>query len=153
MKNIYYLLFGLFLFSCASQHDDGRIAKFDWMIGEWERVDEKQRNQVTYETWQKESDENYIGHGFVMLEQDTIWQEIMKLEKLNEEWKLQVITSSNNDAVSFTLTSINQNTFLAENPAHDFPKMIQYWLENDNLMARVGDDENSIDFKFIKLKE
>jgi hypothetical protein len=41
--------------------------------------------------------------------------------------------------VAFTLASVSPQRATFINPAHDFPKRVQYWREGDVLRARVDD--------------
>ena len=50
----------------------------------------------------------------------------------------------------FKITSQTDTSFVAENPTHDFPTKIIYWLENKQLKAHVSNKEFGIDFVFEK---
>jgi len=124
---------------------------FDWLVGNWKRLSEDAQKE-TFENWVKKTDSQFLGHGFVMAGSDTVWQERMELSKSDSIWVLKVETPGNDDLVSFTLTEHNSHSFIVENPAHDFPKKIKYWKDNEALKALVSGGENEISFEFEKLK-
>ncbi|MCB0426178.1 MAG: hypothetical protein KDD16_02555 [Mangrovimonas sp.] len=120
---------------------------FDWLLGKWQRTNDKE-GQLTYELWKKESNHDYLGHGFVMIENDTVWEEVMELSKNDSGWFLEVKTPGNIDNVIFNMTEKDTVSFTVENPTHDFPKVIAYKVEDEKLKATVLADSLSIEFEF-----
>lgn len=125
---------------------------FDWLLGKWQRINDKE-GQLTYELWKKESHGKYLGHGFVMMANDTVWEEVMELSQKDTLWVLEVKTPGNIDNVSFAMTQVDSVSFTVENPFHDFPKQINYNLKDNKLKALVSGDEVSVDFEFEKLED
>lgn len=151
------LIFGLFLLGCEQSIDEPpeseiNSAKFDWLLGKWEKTEENSINQ-TFETWTKENDSSYRGHGIVVAGGDTIWQEHMLFHMENELWKMIIKTPENQDQVSFNLTSFDSTSFIVENPTHDFPKIISYSRASDELCALVKNDTMSIYFDFHQVSK
>ncbi len=154
MRLFIALYIGLFLFSCTQnkkatsevetkQHTES----FEWLIGKWNRVNGNGKNE-TFENWVKESSTKYLGHGFVMSQQDTVWQEKMSLYKNDSDWYLGIKTPGNVDLVSFKIIEFNDLSFSAENPDHDFPKKITYRKETDRLYAFIVGDGKKIIYEF-----
>tara|TARA_B100000965_G_C19507196_1_gene720249 strand:- start:364 stop:885 length:522 start_codon:yes stop_codon:yes gene_type:complete len=127
-----------------------RTINFDWLVGKWKRLQEDDPNQ-TFEVWQKKSDGRFLGHGYVMQNQDTVWQEKMTLIKKDSSWTLQVKTPGNQDLVEFQLSEFDSTSFTVENYNHDFPKKIKYWINNNHLQAIVEGDSIKLEFLFEKL--
>tara|TARA_R110002012_G_scaffold245876_1_gene420876 strand:- start:709 stop:1182 length:474 start_codon:yes stop_codon:yes gene_type:complete len=123
---------------------------YDWLLGNWKRVSEDSIKQ-TFETWTKTGN-IYNGHGYILEQNDTVWQERIVLKDLNNSWQLTVKTPGQNDAISFKETRFNDTLFTVENPKHDFPKKIMYWKENNLLKAEVSSEEATITFDFEKIK-
>jgi len=127
-----------------------RIQNFEWLLAEWIRVDEAVGN-ITYETWSKENDSTYIGWGYTLAAADTVFEEHMTLHKPSNQWQLEVITPGEGPATIFTMTQHTDSSFVVENPQHDFPTKINYYLKADTLKAVVSNSEMSIDFAFIEI--
>lgn len=171
MKNLITFLFAIsFLQACSpkpkaadSKEEQSFILKdstpiqfnkttnFNWLVGNWKRMHEKAPNQ-TFEVWQKKSDGRFLGHGFVMKNQDTVWQEKMTFSKIDSSWTLQVKTPGNQDLVEFQLSEFDSTSFVVENYNHDFPKKIKYWINHNHLQAIVEGDSKKIEFQFAKYK-
>ena len=135
----------LFLFSCTNKAED-----FDWLVGDWKRVNAEE-DFKTFESWQKNKKE-YAGFGYTMLENDTIFQEDLRLYKENDLWTLEV-TGVNEDPTPFVLSELKPEYFVAENDTNEFPKKIIYKLQNDTLKANVSTAEFDVDFEFVKIQE
>ena len=125
------------------------LATFDWLIGDWERI-ENDSTTETYETWVKSNDQ-YIGHGYVLKGIDTVWQEHMVVEKLEDNWIFTVSTPGNDKPVSFHLTELDSLGFTVSNQQHDFPKHIQYWSSGKKLHALVTGDSTKLRYNFTSL--
>lgn len=119
---------------------------YDWLLGKWERIEDDSLKQ-TFELWTK-TDQTYYGHGYILEQKDTVWEERMTLKPNRDIWELTVNTPGQKDAVTFKETSYNDSLFTVENRTHDFPKKIVYWKQQDQLHAEVSSDEATIAFKF-----
>lgn len=162
MKKTLILLLGIFLVSCnqknksnssvaemekANDQKEKISENFNWLTGKWKRLNEE-AGKETFENWKKQTSNKFLGHGFVMHKLDTVWQEKMILSKIDSTWTLSIKTPGNNDLVKFNLVEYDSNSFTAENPAHDFPKKIKYWKNNEQLYAVVEGDSMKIKFDF-----
>lgn len=153
MKKTALLILFLSLLIFACKNDNKQESKqmvleknYDWLLGKWER-DNNDSIKQTFEIWTK-TDATYNGHGFILEQKDTVWEELMTFKEKNGVWELSVKTPGQNDAVTFKETSYTDSTFVVENIKHDFPKKIKYWKQNNILNAQVSSDEATIDFKF-----
>ena len=124
---------------------------FDWLLGDWKRNNETEGKE-TFEVWKKNNNSEYSGIGFTMQNSDTIKQEKIKLLKLGEKWVLEVQAQDEPNPITFEMTSYNEQEFICENAALDFPKLIKYWKKGDKLNALVSGDEMDITFEFEKIK-
>ncbi len=124
---------------------------FDWLLGNWKRTGEE-AGKETFENWQKTSDTEYIGLGFTMQNKDTLKQEKIRLIKLENNWTLEVQPQDEPSPVIFNMTSFNDQEFICENKALDFPKLIKYWKSENKLNALVSGDDMEISFEFERIK-
>lgn len=123
---------------------------FDWILGKWKRIN-ADTTYLTFEEWYKDSIGNFFGHGYVLDQTDTVWQEKMELQKFNSNWLFVVKTVDNSDVVTFRLTESSNSSFNVENQEHDFPKLIKYWHEEGMLFAQIEGDTAKITFEFSRL--
>ena len=75
---------------------------------------------------------------------------ILSIVSINDTLTL-LVEGVNETPTLFKFTSQTDSSFVAENPAHDFPTKITYWLENKELKAHVSNSEFGIDFVFEKI--
>jgi hypothetical protein len=143
MKKAFYLLLIPLIFSCASTKD---LPEFDWLIGSWERTNNTEGTK-TYEYWYKNSNTEYIGLGCTLKRSDTVFKEDIRLYKQDESWNFEVV-GVNETPTIFKIISKKEGGFTCENKVNDFPKIIRYALENDQLIAVISDDSNEIPFIF-----
>ena len=122
---------------------------FDWLLGHWKRNNEEEGKE-TFENWQKVSDTVYIGLGFTMQNQDTIKQEKIRLIKSGNNWNLDVQTPDDSGAITFKVTTYNNQEFTCENKELDFPQLIKYWKTGDKINALVSGIDMEISFEFEK---
>lgn len=120
---------------------------FDWLLGNWKRNNEEEGKE-TFEVWEKNSEAEYSGIGFTMQNNDTLKQEKIKLIKLEDQWVLKVQSPEDPEAVTFDMTSYNEQEFICENKTLDFPKLIKYWKSGDKINALVAGDDMEISFEF-----
>ncbi|NVK53276.1 MAG: hypothetical protein HWD85_10110 [Flavobacteriaceae bacterium] len=141
MKKIILLLSVAFLFGCTTET---KSKQPDFLLGKWIRVNDKP-DKVTYEIWNSD----FTGLGITLKNKDTIFKEVLSIVSINDTLTLKV-EGVNAVATLFKFTSQTDTSFVAENPGHDFPTKIEYWLENQQLKAKVSNKEFGIDFVFKK---
>jgi len=144
MRSIIFLCSLLLFISCSS---DKSFKKPEWLIGKWKRMNNDE-GKTTYEFW----DDNFTGLGFTLQEKDTTFVEKMSIVTNGDNMYLQVIGMGGNPTL-FAFTKQTKTSFIAENNQNQFPKKIEYFMEKDTLKAMISNDEFSIDFSFIKVKE
>jgi len=123
---------------------------FSWLLGSWQRINEEEGRQ-TFEHWKKQSKDEFIGIGCTLKGGDTIWQEAMKLRKLDKNWNLEVTGEGESEPTIFKLTEINNDSFTCENPENEFPKLITYAKTGTGLKAVISGGGPNIEFKFNKI--
>ena len=132
----------------ANDHKAQETENFDWIMGEWIRINGKV-GITTTEKWDKISDTVYFGVGMTKKDNQIIFRENLRLLKKNNNWVYEV-TGVNEDTTNFILTSISDVSFKAMNPENPFPKKISYHAKNTNLIAEISDENKKITFEFEK---
>jgi len=124
-----------------------------WLLGVW-KLDGKN----IYEVWTRsESGSNSLnGHSFHLQGNDTITDERISIRFFNGVYHYIPDIAGSQPAVDFSFTKIDHDSFVAENPEHDFPKIIRYKLRHDNsgehLDAAIEGDGKIVPYHFTKLK-
>ena len=111
-------------------------------MGDWIRVNDKE-GAFTYETWNS----NLKGLGYTLKEKDTTFKETLSIVTIKDTLFLKV-KGVNENPTLFKFTQQTNTSFVCENKKNEFPKMIKYYLENDQLKAIVAADEFKIEFIF-----
>jgi hypothetical protein len=127
-----------------------QATEFSWLVGKW-----KMRNKTTYEEWKGNADKKALeGISYHLLGPDTtVILERMKIRR--DKGTLYFIPNviENKGEVYFKVTSFGNKNFVAENPQHDFPKIIRYQLQPDgSLKAEIEGDGKVIPFYFDKVE-
>ena len=151
MKQLLLFAF-IILFNQCSIGDEKTVTsgEFEYMLGSWERSNDGQ-GQSTFEIWAKDHANSYSGLGFTLQNGDTVFKEEMQIIKRAGNWQLEV-SGVNEGITSFLISSHDSSSFSSNNIKNEFPKMIEYSIENNLLKARVSDNTREILFTFEKRK-
>lgn len=155
MKKILFLLCTTLIFSCTNKPKEKvkieTSENFDWLLGNWKRLNDEAGNE-TFESWKKINESEYQGVGFTLKNGDTISQEKMQLAKQYNQWNVSISIPSEPKATVFKVTKTENLSFICENELNDFPKKIKYWVEDQNLKAKISNSDIEIAFDFEKIK-
>ena len=156
MKQLIVLLMISIFFSCKktedsnTNHTESNKTKFDWLVGNWIRKNDKDSKQ-TFESWQKKSSTEFIGISYTLLNKDTVWKENVKLNKVKNTWLFAVTGKEDKKPTVFQLAKINDSLFVFENKNNEFPKLIQYQNKGNTFSALVSGGDMTIPFEFEKV--
>lgn len=126
------------------------LPSFDYLIGDWIRIN-NQEDQLTYESWEKLSDINYVGIGFTLENSDTIFKENMTIKKQLGIWAFNV-SGVNERPTPFLITEHSENSFTCTNEGNAFPKKIVYSLDDSLLNVVISADSMAVLFHFTPTK-
>ena len=140
MKLLLYTCCLLLMISCKNEKKE--IQKPSFLIGNWIRVNDKE-GAITYEVWNT----NLKGLGYTLKEKDTTFKETLSIVTIKDTLFLKV-EGVNENPTLFKFTQQTNTSFVCENKKNEFPKMIKYYLENDQLKAIVAADDFKIEFIF-----
>ena len=137
------------LFACGNQVDSNKetmiknndasaIEQANWFLGIWKS---KTTDGDLTEIWKQMNDSNYLGVSYLIVKTDTVFYELISLEKKNKKWNYSVsVKNQNNEQpVSFEMTSMTPNQLVFENSKHDFPSKITYTkITQDSMVAKIS---------------
>lgn len=90
MRTILLLLLLIFTGSCKDiqkqkpENQSLTATNFDWLLGDWQRTNEEP-GLKTFEFWKKINDSEYAGLGIRLKATDTLFQEKIKLVKIEND--------------------------------------------------------------------
>ena len=122
-----------------SKKNDRIFLQLHALEGKWIM---KTKKGAVGESWKILNKDLLQNSGYMIRGSDTIITERVALRNTKEGiFYVSTVEDQNNQApVSFRLTSGDNNMFVFENPAHDFPKKITYHFVNkDSLEAWIDD--------------
>ena len=122
---------------------------FNKLIGTWKLSDEDQ-----YEQWYKNIDGSYSSRSFAVTGKDTTIMEEVKIVPEGGKWNFITLVKGQNKgkAVTFTSSLLQDTLVQFENPAHDFPRIVNYRLASENIMqAFIGGTNDTIYFNFSRV--
>lgn len=144
LRLVALLILGLPALAQTPQHP------FAWLEGEWRRP-----GKQVYEVWKKGEGEILLkGIAFrITTAGDTVVTEAIQFVREGDSYFYIPDVAGPQGPIRFKLTAFDETRFVAENPDHDFPKMIAYVYEPQahRLMATISGDGKSIPFPFERV--
>jgi hypothetical protein len=144
------ILIVLIIGSIHSSHAQQK--EFSWLIGKWKLADKN-----IYEIWKLGEDAKSLeGVSFRIKNADTTVTEQIKIVFKNGAFHYVPDVAGDQGAVDFKISRHTSDSFVAENPQHDFPKIIRYKLiRKDNadfIEASIEGNGKVIPYSFERLK-
>ncbi|MEQ1733469.1 MAG: DUF6265 family protein [Bacteroidia bacterium] len=141
INTLLYLAIALFLTGCTNNSttngNENYLAKIkvaNWFIGNWQDTSTQAH---LHENWKIENDSTYTATSYVLVNNDTVFNENITLQLRNNTLSY-VVRVNGEPAVSFDFTTDTNNVIVFENKAHDFPQRITYTHPtNDSLCASI----------------
>lgn len=126
-----------------------QVKEFSWLEGSW-----KMKNKETYEVWKTGSDQKMPeGISYRIKGADTVVMEVLKIKQQNTTFYYVPDVAGDQPEVYFKITRHDNKSFTAENPEHDFPKIIRYQLLSPtSLRAEIEGNGKMISFAFDKIR-
>lgn len=109
------------------------------LIGDW--VDSTSSDTfLVHESWKATNDSTLDGRGQVMAGNDTVFIELLKLERRAGVLIYSALPGGQVKGIwtSFQGTTSSGDTLFFENPAHDFPQRIRYQMEGPGWHASAS---------------
>ena len=147
MKISLAFLLTFVLFTSSAQKKE-----FGWLIGKW-----KLQNKDIFETWELDKDGKTLNSvSFQMKGNTAEVMEEVKLVRSGEAFFYIPDVAGDQDPVEFQLTTFTEDSFVAENPKHDFPKLIRYkFVKKDGkeyIEAAIEGDGKVIPYYFERVR-
>ena len=125
-----------------------KISSLKWLEGSWQRENTKP-GTTAFEIWEWNK-KTLTGIGFTLEKSDTVFVERLRIVAKDENLFYVADVAHNPEPTYFKITSVNKTGFTSENPAHDFPKKIEYTLDGNRMVSTISGDGKEIPFIFTK---
>jgi hypothetical protein len=129
--------------------------EFSWLVGTWKLIETRseQTNKSEYEEWHTVTGKDILqGKSYRVVGKDTTIQEGIILLRDAKDFYYVPDVAGNQGPVRFKMVQWRHGYFQAENPAHDFPKVIRYQLRGKELNAEIEGDGKIKAYHFEKLR-
>lgn len=131
----------------AARGDSGaNLQRMGWLDGTWQRTD-LPTGRSGYEQWRRDG-EGFVGRGVARRGSETVFEETLRIEMRDGAVVYVAEVAHNPAPVLFRLTRLDDDGFVFENPAHDFPQVIAYRRDGDRLHVRVSAGGKASEFHF-----
>lgn len=150
MKTILLFLAGIAL---SANQLFAQQKEFGWLVGTW-----KLKDKNAFEDWVYNEKENALyGISYrIKSTADTVVTEEITLKFQDNSFYYIPDVAGAQGAVPFRITKYTTTTFTAENPKHDFPKIIRYKFiqqgGEDINEASIEGDGKVISYTFVRVK-
>ena len=156
MKEIYLCLLIIISLKVTAQNAETDFIKLRAITGTWSM--ETKRGMV-YEHWYDKDDSTLLGKSYKLNGSDTVLlEEVQLIRKATGIFYIPVVQGQNDgQPVVFTLVNTDKETYIFDNPAHDFPQRIIYQLpKNEQMHAWIEGMDKGVyrkaDFFYKKMK-
>ena len=148
MKRILVLTALILLVVCAQAQQK----EFNWLVGTW-----KLKDKNIFETWKVSPDKKTLdGFSFRVKEGDTLSMEKVRFTYDGTSYHYMPDVEGPQGEVDFKITKYDAKSFVAENPQHDFPKLIRYSFVRKNnvdlIEAAIEGDGKVIPYIYERVK-
>jgi hypothetical protein len=150
----FILLFFLFalIYSCKEENKINQfndLRQITWLTGRW-----KMEGKQIIESWNRTSDSSISGMAISQESGDTKVLEVLKIFDENGKFYYSATVNDQEEqgTIRFPLVFYNEDKLVFENTAHDFPKEIEYSIDDTKkiLTVHLRGNDNGKTFKFIK---
>lgn len=158
IKPVFFLGFVIALTSCTPTEKENPFGDLSRIEGDWKMSgSDDPENDFLLESWRKVNDTLYIGKSYEVIKNDsTLTETIQLVATAGEIFYIPTVTNQNDgQPVSFKLIKKEGNTFIFDNPEHDFPTTISYELKSDHEMnasiaGTIKGEPRSMEFYYKK---
>jgi hypothetical protein len=130
------------------------LSDLSWLAGHWTGT--AGRAEVE-ESWLPPKGGGMLGVSRTVAGNRMIAFEFLRIEQ-RRDGVYYLAQPAGRPATEFKLTESSNRAVVFENPAHDHPKIIRYWMENGNTLVAVAEGEENgkhrlQEFRFHRLAQ
>ncbi len=138
-----------------AQNSNSKLQDLNWLLGTWQM---EKNGGILTEEWQQANDSTFEETSFLLKGsgEKKLLERVQIVSRGDKLFYIPTVADQNGQqSVKFEITSFSANEFIAENPAHDFPKRIIYKaITQDSLHAKIDGGpsmpEKKSDFYYVR---
>lgn len=155
-----YLLLPFIILTSLGLQKTSSVKQFHWLEGNW-----KLEGNDAYEKWQMVDDTMIAALAYHFVEEheegerELVLKETIRFVSRGKKYYYIPIVRNQNKGkeVEFEITSFTKNSFVAENPNHDFPQRIVYKLEDEKhlhiyIEGNSKGKNKRVNYHFVKIE-
>ncbi|HWI17352.1 MAG TPA: DUF6265 family protein [Vicinamibacterales bacterium] len=123
----------------AEQAAKPTLNDLSWLAGSWSGVS---RGIEMEEHWTAPKGNSMIGVHRDVGKGRTLLFEFLRIEQQGDQIVYLSMPNGRSPATAFPLKEVSGTRVVFENPAHDFPQRIIYWMDGADLRARIEGTNN-----------
>ena len=116
---------------------EAQLRRMNWLPGRWQRTD-LPAGESGHETWRRSGAHGLAGAGLARRGDVVVFEETLRIQVRGGAVVYLADVARNPAPVAFALTALDDDGFVFENPAHDFPQVIAYRRDGERLVVRVS---------------
>lgn len=118
------------------------IQKFQWLVGEWQHMEDQ---QISKESWRTIDEYTLEGKGTLTTEQgNLLFSETMKLQQIGQKVFLSIPLQKNHSLTKYQLVKMSDNTAVFENRQVTFPQLIILHKQAEDLFSTIYQNSEPI---------
>lgn len=123
-----------------------KLADLDWLSGHWKQ---DAKSQLVEELWMPARGGMMLGLNRTSQEKHKAQFEYLRIEQQGDD-VVYLASPGGSKPTPFKLAVLEKGHAVFENPEHDFPKVIEYRLEDDKLEVSIAADEPGPSWSFVR---
>lgn len=136
-KSSFFLPTLFLLFFSCNDSQQTNTNQFEWIVGKWQGYTSD--SLIIFEDWNKINASTFSGIGGMIAVNDTVFSERISIFEKENNIYYRADIAENKLPVDFLYNSSIKDSFIFENPAHDFPQRIVYHFDGKNKLHAYVD--------------
>jgi hypothetical protein len=129
------------------------ITDLAWLAGCWAAAD---RDAGSGEQWMPPAGRTMLGISRTVSNGETVDFEFLRIVETDDGGLVLIVSPSGQRTTGFALASVSDREVIFENPDHDFPQRVIYWVDSDEVLTgriegRINDVDRAIEFPMKKI--
>lgn len=138
-------MFIIMLSSCYRPTARETMQDLQQLNGKWSSSESILFNEY----WLIKSDTMLMGMGYSLQERDTVFKEELKIFYDEGSVFYGAKVGENDQFIVFKMTNAGKNNWIFENHEHDYPNIIRYEIDDDQLVASTTNSNGNKKIEFI----
>ena len=145
MRTVFIVLTLFLLSACFRPDAEESMQNLRQLEGKWSSSE----GVLFNESWNVISDTMLAGEGFSLQEKDTVFKEELRIFLKEGQVFYAAKVGESDQFVTFRLNEAKRNSWVFENHNHDYPNIISYKIDEDELIATTTNSNGNKKIEFV----